>query len=89
VAEVLSQVCEEVRGEVIHRITTGWAPGCRCGVAEMQPCRVLDPFVGSGTVLAIAEQHGCVAMGIDLCPAYEDLIDERTAAVQLALGGMW
>jgi DNA modification methylase len=84
------QVREEIDNQdVIHRITTGWAPGCRCGVAHTQPCRVLDPFAGSGTVLAVAEQHEGVATGIDLSPAYEELIDERTSVVQLALGGMW
>lgn len=82
------QVREELRGEVLHRVTTGWSPSCRCGVAETQPCRVLDPFAGSGTVLAVAEQHGRAATGIDLCPAYEALIDARVAAVQLAMGGL-
>jgi len=39
--------------------------------------RVLDPFVGSGTVVAVAERLGRVGVGVDL--RYQDLAAERTA----------
>ena len=38
---------------------------------------VLDPFVGSGTVIAVAQQHGRSGVGIDLNPEYLELARER------------
>jgi DNA modification methylase len=45
---------------------------------------VLDPFFGSGTTGAVAERLGRGWIGIELNPAYEGLIKERTA--QFGLG---
>jgi DNA modification methylase len=39
---------------------------------------VLDPFSGSGTVLAVAERLGRRGVGVDLNPAYHVLAKERT-----------
>lgn len=48
---------------------------------------VLDPFLGSGTTGAVAEQLGRQWFGIELNPAYEPLIRERTGArAESALG---
>ena len=33
----------------ITRETLGWSPACQCE-SDVQPCVVLDPFAGSGTV---------------------------------------
>jgi DNA modification methylase len=38
---------------------------------------VLDPFMGSGTTLAVALTHGRRALGIDLNPAYLPLAQRR------------
>jgi DNA modification methylase len=38
---------------------------------------VLDPFVGSGTVVAVAERLGRRGVGVDL--SYQDLSRKRTA----------
>jgi DNA modification methylase len=38
---------------------------------------VLDPFVGSGTVVAVAQRFGRYGVGVDL--SYQDLAKERTA----------
>ena len=38
---------------------------------------VLDPFLGSGTVAAVAQRLGRRAIGIDLNPAYCDLARAR------------
>lgn len=40
---------------------------------------VLDPFMGSGTTVAVALQHGRNAIGCELNPEYSPLISERLA----------
>ena len=45
---------------------------------------VLDPFVGTGTVLAVAARLGRRGVGVDL--SYQDLATERTAQRGLAFG---
>lgn len=46
---------------------------------------VLDPFCGTGTVLEVALQNGRSAIGIELNPANEPLIEERLSGTQLRL----
>lgn len=48
--------------------------GCR---APGRPGVVLDPFLGSGTVALVAEQHGRDWVGIELNPAYAVLAEQR------------
>ena len=43
---------------------------------------VLDPFMGSGTTLATAKQHGRSVIGIELNEDYCLMAEERIAAVQ-------
>ena len=73
------------RGPVVHATTTGWTPTCTCPPADPLPCTVLDPFVGSGTTVAVALALGRDAIGIDLNPANAPLIAARIAQVQLLL----
>jgi len=47
---------------------------------------VLDPFAGSGTVLAVAKQLGRQAVGIDLNPAYIAMAQDRLTQEVLPLG---
>jgi len=47
---------------------------------------VLDPFSGSGTVLAVAERLGRRGVGVDLNPAYHELAKVRTAQRGLRFG---
>jgi DNA modification methylase len=54
----------------------GWRPGCSCGLAPV-PCTVLDPFVGSGTTVAVALQLVRKGVGIELKPEYIDLAVDR------------
>ena len=50
-------------------VSVGWEPVCRCG-ADSTPATVLDPFVGSGTTCAVAQQLGRRSVGIDLSEDY-------------------
>ena len=52
--------------------TVGWSQ-CLCG-GMYRPGAVLDPFMGTGTTLRVAERLGRSAIGIDLAPN-----DEREA----------
>lgn len=58
--------------------TTGWVAGCACGV-DPTPDVVLDPFGGSGTTAAVANQHGRHAVLCELNPAYVELAERRCA----------
>ena len=54
--------------------TLGWTD---CGHGTYRPGRVLDPFGGSGTTLAVATGHGRDALGIDLDHRNADLARDR------------
>ena len=41
------------------------------------PATVLDPFVGSGTTLAVGQQLGRVGIGLDLNPEYLGIARKR------------
>jgi DNA modification methylase len=47
------------------RKSCGWRTDCECGVPFM-PGVVLDPFMGTGTTLDVANRMGCSAIGVDL-----------------------
>jgi DNA modification methylase len=61
----------------------GWSPSCACPPAEPVLCRVLDPFAGSGTTVAVAERLGRVGIGVELKPAYLRLGWARTRQMGL------
>jgi len=46
---------------------------------------VLDPFVGSGTTLAVAQRLGRKAIGADLSAEYLDLAAKRIGRVSLPM----
>lgn len=50
-----------------------------CGHDDWRPGRVLDPFMGSGTVAVAAEQHGRDWLGVELNPEYAELAEKRLA----------
>jgi len=57
--------------------TTGWQPTCKCGNPNTVPCVVLDPFLGSGTTIAVARTLGRHGVGCELNPAYAALARDR------------
>jgi DNA methylase len=58
----------------VARTTLGWSD---CGHGTWRPGHVLDPFVGSGTTLAVCTGMARTATGIDLDPRNADLARER------------
>lgn len=50
--------------------TIGWKPTCKCDCAGTGRCVVLDPFVGIGTSVLMAEKHGRAGVGLDLSKEY-------------------
>src|SRR5690606_17309321 len=60
--------------------TTGWTD---CGHDDWRPALILDPFVGSGTTLAVATGHGHDAIGIDLDERNYQLALERVGPMLL------
>ncbi len=63
-----------------RRVDLGFRKRCSCGTARTVPCLVLDPFAGSGTVLAVARRLGRRSIGIELNPDYVTLARHRSAA---------
>jgi SAM-dependent methyltransferase len=62
------------------------APGIVLNIiaAEPEPIRVLDPMMGSGTVLAVARARGHTAVGIDIDPLAVLLARVWTTAVDVS-----
>lgn len=64
----------------LRHVTTvtsiGWQPTCECN-AEVVPCIVLDPFLGSGTTLQVARWLGRNGIGIELSGDFAALAKER------------
>jgi DNA modification methylase len=72
-------------GVVPRKETVGWQRTCGCPTADLVPCSVLDPFVGSGTTVAVAVELGRCGVGIELNEEY--LRDCAVPRVEAALRG--
>lgn len=57
--------------------TTGWEPTCACDAGDPVPSTILDPFLGSGTTLLVADQLGRHGIGIELNPEYAEMARRR------------
>ena len=64
-------------GPVISTKTIGWLPACDCHQLGTVPCKVLDPFGGSGTVGLVASRLGRDAILIELNPEYAEMAERR------------
>jgi DNA modification methylase len=69
-----------LRDGTYRRTDLGFHKDCECPTTRVVPCRVLDPFVGSGTVLAVARRLRRSSVGIDINPDYVLLARERSSA---------
>jgi len=69
-------------GEVPITKTLGWQAGCECQ-ADTVPAVVLDPFLGSGTVLKVAKQLGRDGIGAELKPEYCEMAVDRIGAQEM------
>lgn len=56
--------------------TVGWEPTCHCG-ADVSPCVVLEPFLGSGTTMLVSNQLGRRCVGVELSKEYHAMAVER------------
>jgi len=63
-----------------RRIDLGFRASCQCPGTLPVPCVVLDPFAGSGTVLAVARSLGRRSLGVELNPEYVSLARRRCSA---------
>jgi SAM-dependent methyltransferase len=63
-------IYETLGRDPVHPFPARMAPGIALDIiaAESEPIRVLDPMMGSGTVLAVARSCGHAAVGIDIDP---------------------
>lgn len=65
---------------VLHeRIDRGFHPSCSCPPAAPVPCRVLDPFGGSGTTAQVARELGRDCTLVELMEKNLAVIDQRLA----------
>jgi DNA modification methylase len=60
---------KKYREVITESVTVGWEPSCECN-ADVIPCTVLDPFIGSGTTCAVSVELGRSSVGIDLSEKY-------------------
>jgi DNA modification methylase len=59
--------------------TTGWRPGCECGLDAI-PATVLDPFGGAGTTGMVAAKLGRSSVSVELNEAYCAIARKRIDA---------
>jgi len=66
------------RNRPSKRIELGWYPTCSCPDNDGSGrCVVLDPFLGSGTTLLVAQRLGRSGIGIELNPDYCAMASRR------------
>ena len=62
----------------------GWQPTCDClvegQIPEPVPCTVLDPFLGSGTTILVAQRMGRNGIGTELYEKYCHIAKKRIGA---------
>ncbi len=64
-------------GKIASRTVTGWAPTCQCDAGDPVPQTVLDPFVGTGTTVLVADRLQRHGIGIELNAEYAEMARRR------------
>src|SRR3954464_11157502 len=79
-------IYETLGRDPVHPFPARMAPGIAFDIiaAEPEPIRILDPMMGSGTVLAVARAHGHKAIGVDIAPLAVLLARVWTTVVDVA-----
>ena len=70
--------------EKVEKQFKGWKPVCSCN-ADTVPATVLDPYVGSGTTLAVAQRLGRKGVGTDINDEYLELAQKRLAKISMPM----
>lgn len=76
-----------VPGDLLEKwVANGWLE--RVAIPDLEPlvvepCTVLDPFMGSGTTALVARKMARRCVGIELNPEYAELIAKRTHQLSL------
>lgn len=83
----LDKLAAKMREGTHHRATVGWVPSCKCPEHTPVPCKVLDPFGGSGTVGMVANWHNRDSIICELNPEYIPLIEDRVKMERTDTGG--
>lgn len=83
-AQPASDVKERILRGMSTKKTTGWKSTCQCS-AKTVPCRVLDPFSGTATTLAVATKLTRESTGCEINPQYLKDSDIRDAQGALAI----
>lgn len=74
--ETIDGVRQTASDMIIPKKTLGWQPTCKCD-AEIEPCIVVDPCIGSGTTAVVAMKLARNFIGIDLSPEYCAMAEKR------------
>lgn len=72
----------QVGGKPDRAQPLGWQPSCNCGIEQIIPGVVLDPFAGTGTTGMVALEQGRHAILIELNAEYLPQIERRCAAAK-------
>ncbi len=83
----IPSISKSIKHQVPETKTTGWRPGCSCAPQDIsldqigkwypRPAVVLDPFIGSGTTIVVANALGRHGIGLDLSREYLRLAHRR------------
>jgi DNA modification methylase len=87
-AQNASAVKARILAGMKEKITVDWIPTCQCPKHRPQPCRVLDPFGGSGTTGMVAQEEGREATLCELYDKYAEISLRRANVPQLKLPGV-
>lgn len=70
--------------------TLGWRPTCQCGIKETTPAIVYEPFMGSGTVPAVAARLGRNYICSELNEDYvKNQAEYRVAEAETGISKEW